>query len=356
MFEQALSFVLKKALGEIVEDGNALTEKIQVGVWSGLIVLEDLVLKKSLFSMLDVPIALCYGSIGRFELRIPWSALGKDPVMIIVDKVYLLVEPTYDWNPGAADRRDQAVKQAKLAAADLFASTRLTEQARNSRRQKQSYSEYARNWLLTSLINKIMDNVQVTVRDVHLRYEDKLSCPTNFCVGVTLESLHIQSKGNDDGDDDDDERSYPATSSAAAGDGDASPFSGKRISSSAAMDSASQLAGEVGMDLAGFETFSKLVQVHHLALYWNPLVPSGLNVCCCAFKGRPGTEICAFMGRTIPTRVHSPMDRPRHHYLQFPLDISTFLDVSFNPSTGATKVWAFDSMLYYAAEFCSLFQ
>ncbi|KAJ1440217.1 N-terminal region of Chorein, a TM vesicle-mediated sorter-domain-containing protein, partial [Ochromonadaceae sp. CCMP2298] len=188
MFEQGLAYLLKKFLGTFVEDGDAIKEKVQVGVWSGLIVLENLRLKNSLLSLIDVPISLAYGFIGRLEVRIPWGNLGVDPVMIIVDKIYLLIEPKYEWNPGAADRREQAMKQAKLAATELFANKRLS-----AAQGGQSFGDYARNWLITSFINKIVDNVQITVREVHVRYEDELSCPSNFCVGITLESLHIQS-------------------------------------------------------------------------------------------------------------------------------------------------------------------
>ena len=64
MFEQGLAYLLKHVLGEYVEDGNLFQEKIQLGVWSGLLVLENLVLKKSVLDLIDVPIALNYGFIG----------------------------------------------------------------------------------------------------------------------------------------------------------------------------------------------------------------------------------------------------------------------------------------------------
>lgn len=88
----------------------------------------------------------------------------------------------------------------------------------------------------------------------------------------------------------------------------------------------------------GFETFHKLIQVNHLSIYWNPLVATGLNICGCSFKGRQPKEIQLFMFRTIPTRIHQVTDRPRHHYILFPIDINTYLDMSFNTSTGVAKV------------------
>jgi hypothetical protein len=52
MFEQGLTYLFKTLLGEYVEDGISLQEKIQVGVWSGFIVLENLVLKNSILALL----------------------------------------------------------------------------------------------------------------------------------------------------------------------------------------------------------------------------------------------------------------------------------------------------------------
>jgi hypothetical protein len=311
MFEQGLAYLLKKFIGSFVEDSDAIKEKVQVGAWSGLIVLENLRIKSSLLAMVDIPIALSYGYIGRFELRIPWGNLGVDPVMVIIDKVYVVIEPKYQWNPGAADRREQAVKQAKLAAAELFANKRLAPAAAG-----QSYGDIAKSWLMTSFINKIIDNIQVTVREVHVRYEDELSCQSNFCVGVTLESLHVQSR--------DSTFSFDAN------------YSPKKDVPRSAFASGTDVEPE--LKTQGYETFHKLVQVNHLSIYWNPLVPSGLNACSCIFRGRPAADILNLMYRTIPTRAHQITDRPRHHFILLPVDINHYLDVSFNTSTGMVKV------------------
>ena len=313
MFEQGLAYLLKKFLGSFVEDGDAIKEKVQVGVWSGLIVLENLRLKSSLLSLVDIPISLSYGYIGRLELRIPWGNLGVDPVMVIIDKIYVVIEPKYEWNPGAADRREQAIKQAKLAAAELFANKRLAANTAAT----QTYSDYAKSWLMTSFINKIIDNIQITIREVHVRYEDQQSCQSNFCVGITLESLHVQSRDNSFSF----EENY-------------SPK--KDVPRSAFAQDDTTVQPE--LKTHGYETFHKLIQINHLSMYWNPLVPSGLNASSCIFKGRSPVEIQNLMYRTIPTRVHQITDRPRHHYILLPIDINNYLDMSFNASTGVAKV------------------
>jgi vacuolar protein sorting-associated protein 13A/C len=65
------------------------------------VALENLVLKKRLVDMLELPVSLVHGVIGRFELRIPWSNMGNEPVVCVIDKVHLVVEPKYEWDAEA---------------------------------------------------------------------------------------------------------------------------------------------------------------------------------------------------------------------------------------------------------------
>jgi vacuolar protein sorting-associated protein 13D len=46
----------------------------------------------------------------------------------------------------------------------------------------------------TSLITNIVENLQLNIKDVHIRYEDSITIPSNpFCCGVTIDSLTAQS-------------------------------------------------------------------------------------------------------------------------------------------------------------------
>lgn len=54
---------------------------------TGDLVLEDMHIKKSLLDTLELPLALRHGILGRLEIRIPWKNLGKDPIVVVVDRV-----------------------------------------------------------------------------------------------------------------------------------------------------------------------------------------------------------------------------------------------------------------------------
>ena len=44
-------------------------------------------IKKSLMDMLELPLALRHGILGRLEIQIPWSTLNKDPILVAVERV-----------------------------------------------------------------------------------------------------------------------------------------------------------------------------------------------------------------------------------------------------------------------------
>ena len=154
MFEAVFARMLKALLGEFVEDiggvdnKTSLHDKIQLGVWSGYICLEHLVLKDKLLQLLGLPLQLGYGVIGRLEFRIPWGNLGGEPVVVTIDRVNILLQPKYEWDPKALDNREQTIKQAKLVAAELFANRRLDGGDPN--KGLPGIKNFAKRWLMDS--------------------------------------------------------------------------------------------------------------------------------------------------------------------------------------------------------------
>ncbi|CAN0528874.1 unnamed protein product, partial [Ectocarpus sp. 12 AP-2014] len=54
------------------------------GARKGYLVLENMHIKKTLMDMLELPLALRHGIIGRLQIQIPWSTLNKDPILVDV--------------------------------------------------------------------------------------------------------------------------------------------------------------------------------------------------------------------------------------------------------------------------------
>lgn len=97
----------------------------------------------------------------------------------------------FQWDPLV---EEAALQDLKLSALDAIeARWRLeTESKDNSTYYSSTYS----SWLNfgTGLITDIMENLQLKIRDVHIRYEDSFSVPNEaVCFGITMDSLSVQS-------------------------------------------------------------------------------------------------------------------------------------------------------------------
>jgi vacuolar protein sorting-associated protein 13A/C len=97
--------------------------------------------------------------------------LGNKPVEILVEDVYLLVVPSPQDNidPEEEEERAQAAKAERLENAELLHMRGGTDAVAENTQQTQG--------LWASLIAKIINNFQITVKNIHIRYEDKLSVP-----------------------------------------------------------------------------------------------------------------------------------------------------------------------------------
>lgn len=113
--------------------------------------------------------------------------LGNQPVEVLIEDVYLLVVPSPQGEENVAEeeQRKQAAKMERLENAELLhVSSRndvsdgkhqLCAYFPNSDRVTEDTQKSQGLW--SSLITKIVNNLQVTVKNVHIRYEDKLSVP-----------------------------------------------------------------------------------------------------------------------------------------------------------------------------------
>jgi len=162
-----VSYYLKYFLGEFVDisstnkrnngDENlSLQEQISVAVSKGVVTLKDLVLKDKIVDLLGLPFKMRHGFVGSIEIIIPYSKLGFEPVVVVINQVHILLEPKYEWDPAAEENRHQTIKSTKLVAAELFAKNRLDH-------QDDMYTNI-KQYLKESFITKIIDNIQITIR------------------------------------------------------------------------------------------------------------------------------------------------------------------------------------------------
>lgn len=183
MFESIVATLLNRLLGSYIE--NFDSKQLNIGIWSGDVRLKNLKLKKESLDKFKLPLDVKFGHLGELTLQIPWSNLKGKPVKVIVEDVYLLAAPIVltEYDAEDDERREQQLKQDKLRDLEAVQSTLNSNPSLALELSgNESFTE--------SLVTKIVDNVQVTIRNIHIRYEDEeVLTESPYAVGATLQEL-----------------------------------------------------------------------------------------------------------------------------------------------------------------------
>jgi vacuolar protein sorting-associated protein 13A/C len=190
MLEGLVSSLLNRFLGMYIR--NFDPGQLKVGIWSGDVKLRDLELRREALDQLKLPINVVEGHLGQLTLTIPWSNLRGQPVKVFIEDVFLLAAPKEDaeYDEEEEERRRQAVKIEKLDSAEILKERNAEGLSQEEQKKSQSFTE--------SLVSTIVNNLQITVKNIHVRYEDSISTPGHpFALGVTLEEFSAISTDED---------------------------------------------------------------------------------------------------------------------------------------------------------------
>ena len=182
MLEGLVANLLNRFLGMYVK--NFDPKQLNVGIWSGDVKLRNLELRKEALDQLHLPINVVEGRLGELTLSIPWSNLRGKPVKVNIEDVYLLAAPKLEDNYDAEEeeKRAVAVKLEKLESAELLKERNTEGMSKEEQQKQQGFTQ--------SLTTAIVDNLQVSVKNVHIRYEDAVATDGHpFAVGMTLKEM-----------------------------------------------------------------------------------------------------------------------------------------------------------------------
>ncbi|GMH87990.1 hypothetical protein TL16_g11022, partial [Triparma laevis f. inornata] len=170
--------------------GTSSGSSLTMSVWSGFVELKDLLAKLNVINNLihtsfenSEIFNLMHFTIGRFELTVPWSSLGSKPITVVIDSIHLITEVNLSLDSSTSEQ--SAINKIKK---------RLNKLERISNPQMEKKFSLL-TYLSETVINKIIDTIQIHIRSLHIRLEDSESSPSNgFAFGMTMESLHINSE------------------------------------------------------------------------------------------------------------------------------------------------------------------
>lgn len=175
MLEGAISTLVNTFLSKYVDSLDS--QQLGLHLLGGEIRLENVRLKSAALQLagLHMPVELEFGFIGLLHVKWSWTELLSKPLLVEVRDVMIVLreksvsaaqkelEETGSDEPLDAAKKHSALlsdKESKLASAEQF------------RLQPEVQKETAPGFM-AKLINAVIDNIQVHVRNVHIRYEHR---------------------------------------------------------------------------------------------------------------------------------------------------------------------------------------
>eukprot|EP00897_Mesotaenium_endlicherianum_P002992 jgi/Mesen1/2720/ME000168S01779 len=94
MFEGVVYQLLANYLGHYFKDLQR--EQLRIGLWSGVVLFENIELRLEAFDHLQLPFAIKAGGIGRLRLQVPWKKLGWEPIVVSLEDITICTGPRED--------------------------------------------------------------------------------------------------------------------------------------------------------------------------------------------------------------------------------------------------------------------
>ncbi|PKI53522.1 hypothetical protein CRG98_026067 [Punica granatum] len=75
-------------------------------------------LKPEALNALKLPVKVKAGFLGSVKLKVPWSRLGQDPVLVYLDRIFLLAEPATQVE-GSSEDAVQETKKTRVREMEM---------------------------------------------------------------------------------------------------------------------------------------------------------------------------------------------------------------------------------------------
>lgn len=201
MLESVLADILTRVLGQYLEGIDR--EHVRFGAWSGLVELRTVALRPEalavLFETLGIalPVSVESGFIGLLRLVVPWKSLGSTPVQVHLHDVTLVAHPVRGdgSDDSQLELRERRIKRARLDTDDAVREASWDVSLQREQSTTTSWS----SWLVSDqLRGTILDNIQVHMSNIILRFEDPYSNPNSpYVASMYCESIKIVSANSE---------------------------------------------------------------------------------------------------------------------------------------------------------------
>mmetsp|Transcript_44846 Transcript_44846/g.73032 ORF Transcript_44846/g.73032 Transcript_44846/m.73032 type:complete len:2714 (+) Transcript_44846:96-8237(+) len=181
MLERVISDIIEKEAGKYLQNFNK--KQLHIQAFKGDILLENLEIKPEALEGLNLPIRIVKGHVGKISLKIRWRKLMSEPVEVGLEDVVVVAVPDSEWSEKKEQERKAAAQKSKLNA---------DEAMRRLRRDAISSGTVPTGAKLPKFLQRIMENLCITVKNIHICYEDSFTVPERpFVLGMKLGSLEL---------------------------------------------------------------------------------------------------------------------------------------------------------------------
>lgn len=174
MLAHLIEGVLTKKLGKFIDGLNK--QNMSVGIISGNIELLNARLKPDALTQLQLPFKLAHGYVDKLTARVPWTNLNQEAVKVELIGVFIVLEPLNreEW---ALDET-VAVNYKK----DLIAAF----EEKTSQDFQDPLEELKQRSYIEKMLARIVDNLQVTIKDIHICVEDSAGKSIGLILKQTI--------------------------------------------------------------------------------------------------------------------------------------------------------------------------
>lgn len=138
-----------------------------------------------------MPVKLVLGRMKRLYIKVPWNALSSVPVQLQIHGLELVMAPlteSDEWHTLITKKnRFETLQKALLKCLVKKLKERLAE----LKKQASKGAQDADQGFFVNLTSKVVDNIQISIKNIHIRFEDAQLSRRPLSMGITLQEFEV---------------------------------------------------------------------------------------------------------------------------------------------------------------------
>lgn len=124
---------------------------------------------------MNLPVQVKSGTIGKIWLQIPWISLWNQPIVLNIEDILIVFGPVVTREPFDEEKNKRLIRATKRKALeDLIKTEELFG----------GISEFTEH-----LIFNLLNYIQLSINNIHIRYEDDVSYEMPISAGLCIGSI-----------------------------------------------------------------------------------------------------------------------------------------------------------------------